>query len=169
MEIIINLIIFLVIIFSVIKRLKDVSEKGEKLEAPPPAVPKTGREEIPKTMEAPRKGPGAREVLKELFKELEEASQGKPLEQVEQAEQVELQQTATPIPIPIYSEDTLERIQEAPIQPTEVDKPLLPDYVKKAPMNKHVPEFQLSFSSSDTVMGIVMSEILGPPVSLKNL
>ena len=167
MEIIINLIIFLVIIFSVIKRLKDVSEKGEKLEAPPPAVPKTGREEIPKTREAPRKEPGAREVLKELFKELEDASQGKPLEQIEQVEQVELQETATPIPI--YSEDTLEQIQEAPARTEEVDKPLLPDYVKKVPKKKPAPEFKLSFSGSDTVMGIVMSEILGPPVSLKNL
>ena len=165
MELIINLIIILVIIFSVLKRLKGTSEKVKELEKPSPAVPKTGRE-------TPQKEPGARGILKELFKELEESSREKPIEQPVAMQRSEQE---TDGHVPSSGEDTFELSQEELIktaqeelsQTTDDRKRDSQDFIQKIPVTKPVKQFHLIFYGPDVVRGIVMSEILGPPVSMR--
>ena len=147
----INLVIVVVIILSVLKRLKDVAKKGEELETPPPAAPSAAPDMVERTDEIPQEEPVERPELPEIFKRLLE--QEKP----DISDEDEFEQEPE-VPEPVMAE---------PIQlPEEIVKPF--SYgLPVIPKEEQTPELKLSFRGSEVVRGIVMSEILGPPVGLK--
>jgi len=145
-EFLINLVIVVVIILAVLKRLKDVAKKGEELEAPPPAAPPAAPDMVERTDEIPQEEPVERPELPEIFKQL--FGQEKP-------------------DIPGEDEFEQEPVIAEPVQlPEKIVKPVtygLPVITKE----EQTPRLKLSFRGSEVVRGIVMSEILGPPVGLK--
>jgi len=150
-ELLINLVIVVVIILSVLKRLKNVSKKGEELETPPPAAPPAAPDMVERTDEISQEEPVERPELPEIFKQL--FGQEKP----DISGEDELKQEPV-VPEPSMAE---------PVQPPEeIVKPVaygLPVIPKK----EQTAELKLSFRGPEVVRGIVMSEILGPPVGLK--
>ena len=142
----INLVIVVVIILSVLKRLKDVAKQGEELEAPPPVAHPAAPDLVERTDEIPQEEPVERPELPEIFKQLFE--QEKP---------------------DISGEDEIEQepVIAEPVQlPEEIVKPVAYG-LPVIPKEEQTPELKLSFRGSEVVRGIVMSEILGPPVGLK--
>jgi len=150
-EFLINLVIVVVIILAVLKRLKDVAKKGEELEAPPPAAPPAAPDMVERTDEIPQEEPVERPELPEIFKQL--FGQEKP---------------------DIPGEDEFEQKPEVP-EPVMAEQFQPPEEIAKPvayglpviPKEEQTPRLKLSFRGSEVVRGIVMSEILGPPVGLK--
>lgn len=148
MELIINLIIVFVIIFSILKRVQEVGKKGEELKVPPDIPP---------------------ESLSEQIKELKNLMQPE-LEEVTQASE------------PVLTEEgTIERVHAEFTEPEVAPEPETPalyeepvpmikrpvSYKKIIPRKKVSQRYILSFGGSEVVRGIIMSEILGKPVSMR--
>ena len=148
MELIINLIIVFVIIFSILKRVQEVGKKGEELKVPPDIPP---------------------ESLSEQIKELKNLMQPE-LEEVTQASE------------PVLTEEgTIERVHAEFTEPEVAPEPETPalyeepvpmikqpvSYKKITPRKKVSQRYILSFGGSEVVRGIIMSEILGKPVSMR--
>ena len=164
MELLINLIIIFVIFAAILKRFKEVAKKGEELGSSPPAAPEVEPEIVGRKVDVPRKEPGPGQVLKKLFEELGEVTLERP---PEQAEPKDIMKQTTVLRGDVLEQpwELPEQIVEESVQPSEIIQP--PVSYSKAAVSKEKPvsRFQLSFSGSEVVRGIVMSEILGPPVS----
>ena len=146
MELIINLIIIIVIVASILKRLKSVASKAEELETPPPVAPP----DVPEVMKR----------MRDVFPEKPTAP-AVPQEKEEQPA--------------VFTEDLFEREQpEFQVPVIEEVVQAAEEILRRAPLRKvTIPEeepklrIKLSFSGPEVVKGIVMSEILSPPVSLR--
>ena len=164
MELFINLIILFFIFFTVFKRFKEVGKKQAEIKVPQSRHPGQVTEVEPIT-----------QVLKEL---------GHRLEHVEQADM----EAGKSSPEPIFSDnDRFEEMQPEYAEPEafessesipepdlfpgveehfpEVTKP--PGYGKVMTGKKGKRRYSLGFGGPEVVRGILMSEILGPPVSLR--
>ena len=148
MELIINLIIIFVIIFSVLKRIQEVAKKGEELKVPPDIPPETLSEQI--------------KELKNLMQpELEEV---KPISEPVLPEEVTIEK--------VHAEFTEPEVVPEPEIPAFIEEPFPVieepvSYKKITPRKKVSQRYILSFRGSEVVRGIIMSEILGNPVSMR--
>jgi len=149
MEVLINLIIIFIVIVTVLKRIQVLGKKQEEIKVPPasPPVPFPELAEELKRLEKP----GEEEIkpvgeripsIKEVFEKI----------QTEFAEPEISFETEIPPPV------------EEPIP--EVLQPIF--YEKAVRRKKAAPSITLKFSGSELVRGIIMREILGPPVSTQN-
>ena len=164
MELFINLIILFFIFFTVFKRFKEVGKKQEEIKVPQSRHPGQVTEVEPIT-----------QVLKEL---------GHRLEYGEQADR----EAGKSSPEPIFSDnDRFEEMQpeyDEPVafEPSEIipEQDLLPEGEERIPEVTKSPDhgkvmagkegerrYSLRFGGPEVVRGILMSEILGPPVSIR--
>ena len=150
----INIIIIFIIIVSVFKRLQGIAKKGGEIKVPPasPPVPfpemtekyETPEESAQEKMEEPVRKPAlsGEEILKEIFR-------------------VHTEPKATfeheIIPVPPLPEQV-----EEPVSMVEQPLP-----ARKAAPREKEKSYTLHFGGSELVRGILMSEILGTPVSLR--
>ena len=161
MEYIIQIVIIIFIFLALIKRIKEIAEKGGEIKAPPVSPPVSQ--------------PEMTEELNRRFVETEEEAvkpEDKPVLSVEDIfekfarEYVEPETSHEPEITP-----ESEIIPEAEITP-EVEKPV-PEVVmsllqaRAAPLKAAPTGVKLNFGGSGLVTGILMSEILGPPVALR--
>ena len=145
MDRIIQLIIIVVIFASIVKRMQQVAQKGEELEAPPPVSPP---------------------VTPPMVKRLQDVFQELSGERVEQEVMEEKPVTDTG--------DFRERQTEFPESVVEETLPIPEDVLQPVsyrdvgiPKAKQKQEIKLGFKGPEVVRGIIMSEILGPPVSMR--
>ena len=106
---------------------------------------------VERTDEIPQEEPVERPELPEIFKQLFE--QEKP----DISGEDELEQEPE-VPEPVMAESV--QPPEEIVKPVAYGLPVIPK-------EEQAPELKLSFRGSAVVRGIVMSEILGPPVGLK--
>jgi hypothetical protein len=149
-----NLIIILVIVITVLKRLREVEKKGKELGGPPPVAPPLPWEPAAPPQTAPQP------VLE------------RPVPQTEAAETFEEER-----PEPVFTFEDMFEEEKTPAEPESVFKeeivyppeeliPVIP-LVERQPQIVKIPTLNLSFSRSEVVRGIVMSEILRPPLALR--
>jgi len=143
----INIAIVLIIIFSIIKRMKETAQKAEELDKPPPQQPLSDEK------------PSLAQKIQDWSKQFEmqlEAPEPKerPGADIESLEQSNMEEFTG-----IVSEETQQLSEE--IQLTPSPQPY------SEPLIKRKPQIQLRFSGSDIVQGIIMSEILSQPVGLR--
>ena len=164
MELFINLLILFFIFFTVFKRFQKIAKKKEEIKVPPspPHGPATETETIT-------------DVLKELGRRLEHVEEintetvkppGEPILPDEGWIEEMQPEYAEPVP------DELPEISpEAEVYPqAEEPVPVIikpPDHVKSAARKKGKRQYALQFGGPEVVRGILMSEILGPPVSMR--
>ena len=151
MDLIIQLIIVVVIVASIVKRMQQVAKKGEELEEPPPAAPPV----TPPMVERPLMPVQRVEEVEKPVKQAEPSGMLKELRELFQQE----------IPEPV--------VEEVPLAPEEfppVSEDILqPVSYRDVVIPKKEPGllFSLSFTGTEAAKGIVMSEVLGPPVSMR--
>ena len=162
MELIINLIIVFIIIFSILRRVQEVGKKGEEIKVPPDIPPESLSEQI--------------KELKNLMQpELEEVTQvSEPVLTEEGAiEKVHAEFTEPEVapepetpalfeePVPVVEEQIPVIVEPVPM----IKQPV--SYKKITPRKKVSQRYILSFGGSEVVRGIIMREILGSPVSMR--
>ena len=163
MELLINLLILFVIIFTVFKRLQQVAKKQEEIKTQPSSHPGPVTEIKPLS-----------EVIKELSHKLEHREEwiemkeptGEPVlleeGQFEEIQPEFVEPSTSQIP---------EMVPEAPflLKPEEPAEEILqpPKSRKVAVRKKEILAYSLRFGGPEVVKGIIMSEILGPPVSIR--
>ena len=155
MELIINLVIVFIIVFSILKHLQEVGKKGEELKVPPDIPPESLSEQIKK--------------IKDLTQhELEEV---KPVSESVLTEEEIFEKIHAEFTEPeVAPEPETSALIKEPVSmiwepvPT-IKKPV--SYRKIIPRKKVSQRYTLSFGGSEVVRGIIMSEILGKPVSMR--
>jgi len=178
-EIIINLIIIIAIVLSVLKRLQDVSKKSEEIKKPqrrPPAKPTATRTAptaqqsgAPDTAGRPGGEPmkqRPRSIIEELIKELQPVPETRPATTAEAPEAADEPS--------VFGEDTWEMKDkefaasafESRGTDNEFREPGTGERALSIEERAHIG-LKLDFTGPDLVRGIVMREILGPPVSLR--
>lgn len=162
-EVLINIVIVFIIVASALKRMREVTAKSREITKPPTAptvVPARAEEETASPRpsgsqswrtEKPEPGPmeTRRYVLRDILESLNEAAE--PEENDAEAAFEQLKPSASPERIPASAYETAVR----PLAGRNV----------AAGAKKHPRMFGLE--KNDVTKGIVMSEILGPPVSLR--
>ena len=157
MELIINLIIVFIIIFSLYKRFQEVSKKGSEIKPPTKSIPEPSPEMVDELKRITQK---EEEVIKE-----EVVEETQPVPSSEDIFEKLRQEFAEP---ETFSEPSY--VPEAAI-PEQTEEPV-PEIVQTIDYSKDVPRkkerrYVLKFGGSELVNGILMSEILGKPVSLR--
>lgn len=149
MEVLINLIIIFIVIVTVLKRIHEVAKKRDEITVPPasPTGPFPELAEELKRMEKPEE-----EEIKPM------SEQVPPEEEIFEKIQPEFAEPE------IFLEPEIPPQIEEPVP--EVVQPIF--YEKAVPRKKAASGLTLSFSGSEVVKGIIMREILGPPVSMQN-
>ena len=155
MELIINLIIVVVIVFSILKRVQEVAKKGEELKVPPDIPPETLSEQIKKF----------KDLMQPELEEVESVSESVLTEEniFEKAHK----EFAEP---EVFSEPEIPAFIEEPVPVVEKTIPVFKkpvSYKKIIPRKKVSKGYILKFGGSEVVRGIIMSEILGKPVSMR--
>ena len=152
LELLINLIIIFVIFAAILKRMQEVAKKGRELKTPPPVIPPVPPKTIRKDMKVK---PGPPQWLP--------AQEEKPPVEPEK-------------PV-VFGEDLWEQHPEEEFIVPATEEILQPEaeLVQQIPyrgIEESVRERDIiSYSDmkgSELVKGIIMSEILGPPLSLRN-
>ena len=162
MELIINLIIVFIIIFSILKRVQEVGKKGEELKVPPDIPPETLSEQI--------------KELKNLVQP--EPEEVKPVSEPVLQEEITIEKVHAEYAEPEAApEPETPAIIEEPVPVVEEQIPVIGEpvpmikqpvsYKKVIPRKKVSQRYILSFGGSEVVRGIIMSEILGKPVSMR--
>ena len=160
MEWLINLVIIFIVFLAIFKRIQEVAKKGGEIMGPPgsPPVPSREAAEEFRTVEQP--------VEEEIILHREEMQPKREpslsIEDIfEKLRGGYVQPEVQPEP-EITPEEELppevEQVVPAPAEPF-VD-------MKITPLRK-TPGFALQFTGPDLVRGILMREILGPPLSLR--
>lgn len=165
MELIVNLIIVFVVIFSILKRMQDVANKGKELGTPQKVPPKgfSGQAK------------GTRDIMRSEETESESGEEVAPptpkkitIEEVFR-KFAEQQMPFPPKPEPFY-EPEKPAFMETPFF-TEEHPPVITEEVprkkRKPPEKKRARPLFLHFEGTDLVRGILMSEILGSPIALR--
>jgi len=167
-ELIINIAIILFIIFSVLKRTQEVSKKSQDIKKPPetsrpplqrrPASPvqqETARRETPtatrtETILRQDKPAGEKPLWRQMLEELD------IYPETERTVKKEAQEAG---------ERVVAEVKKAKESPKPVIATVnIPDEYEPKPLH----QLKLHFAGDDLVRGIVMSEILGQPVSMKH-
>jgi len=149
MEVLINLVIIFIVIVTVLKRIQELAKKQGEIKIPPasPPVP------FPELFEEP------------VHPEKLEEEEIKPVsERVSSLEEVFEKIRPEFVEPEISLEPEIPTPAEEPV--LAVEQPIL--YEKAVTRRKVTPGLTLHFSGSELVSGIVMREILGPPVSMQN-
>ena len=149
MEVLINLVIIFIVIATVLKRIQELGKKQGEIKIPPasPPVPLPGlfEEQVhPEKLEEEEIKP-----VSEWAPSLEEVFEKIRPEFVEPEIYIE-PEISPPVKVPV----------------PEVVQPIF--YEKTVPRKKAASGVTLNFSGSELVRGIIMREILGPPVSMQN-
>jgi len=149
MEVLINLVIIFIVIATVLKRIQELGKKQGEIKVPPasPPVP------FPELTEEPVRQEKSEE---EEIKPVREWAPS--LEEVFEKIQPEFVEPE------IFLEPEIPLQIEEPVP--EVVQPIF--YEKAVPRKKAASGVTLNFSGSELVRGIIMREILGPPVSMQN-
>ena len=146
----INLIIIFVIFVAIMKRVQEVTKKAQELKTQPPVTPPI----FPKAILEPT--------------EERPSPQWQPSQELKPSVEQE-----KPV---VFREDLWEHLKEELPEP-EVEETFQPpvEFVQKVPyqevlksVREHEPRLYFSFSGSELVKGIIMSEILGQPLSLRS-
>jgi hypothetical protein len=167
MEVIFNLIIILVVVFTVMKRLQEVAQKGVDIKQPPLTRP-------------PAPSGTTMSSSREMTTEYTTTEPEQPLpqrpspfplrEMVETMERQYRYITEPPLPpVPVMRyEPAAEDAFEA-VAPSAAPKLLQRQVVASAPQRGTAPNrhLVLAFNSETVLNGMIMSEILGPPVALR--
>jgi len=149
MEVLINLVIIFIVIATVLKRIQELAKKQEEIKIPPASPPMP----FPELAEEPVRP----EKLEE--EEIKPVSEWAPLlEEVFEKIRPEFVEPE------IYIEPEISPPVKVPVP--EVVQPIF--YEKAVPRKKAASGVTLNFSGSELVRGIIMREILGPPVSMQN-
>ncbi len=178
-DIIINVVILFIIIMSLLKRVKEISKKGDEVkkmpEGPPDPLAETIKTEkqrakeqsepvrrsIREVFDEPRRGPAAPKQerpeappatpsLEDVFKRLS----GEIIPEVQQTQSE-----------PVAPEPQVPKPEPEPVpEPPSVRIPK----VRKTYVQPRNQSPVLSFEGSEVVRGIIMGEILGPPVSMRS-
>ena len=165
MELIINLLILFFIIFTVFKRLQQVAKKQEEIKTPPSSYPGPVTEIGPLS-----------EVIKELSQKLEHREEwievkeqpGEPVLSEEEQEQFEEIQPEFVEPSTYQIPELVPEVTVLPQTEEPVEEILQPPESRKvAARKKEKLAYPLRFGGPEVVKGIIMSEILGPPVSMR--
>ena len=182
MELIVNLIIVFAIIISILKRFNETAGKSDEIRTPRRPPPEAlseqmnrgGKKASPESQTEPvPKNEPERVTIEEVFKRfLDQQPPPKP----DPASKPEPVHTSEPAyePMSYYepaktvetdsSDDSLELPPVA--LPSEMPEPLPQEWEKTQRINLAGNQF-LNFKAPDVIRGIVMSEILGPPVSTR--
>ena len=175
MDWIINLIIVFVIVISVLKRMQDVAKKGETLGAPiptPPVIDRNGTDH-PAHQEAPK--PTAQDIFRELFPEM--ADSREEMEKPYTARKWEPEKDFHE-PVPVVKVQKEEAISE-PAANFEKASASLESYMKALSAKSESLEngyalkatgcsiLPARFKGNELARGIVLKEILGEPVALR--
>ncbi len=189
MELLINLLILFFIFFTVFKRFQKIAKKQEEIKVPPspPHGPATKTETITDVLkELGRRMEQGVEVDSETFKPSAEPVHpyGRRMEQGVEVDSETFKPSAEPDhpyghrigetqrefaePVPV---EPAEIFSDAEVYP-QVEEPVpviieQPDYMKVNTYKKGKKQYALQFEGSEVVKGILMSEILGTPVSMR--
>ncbi len=149
MEVLVNLIIIFIIVITVLKRIQEVNKKQGEITVPPTSPP------VP--------FPKLTEELKRRIKPVEDEI--KPSE-----EQILSQEDVFEKIQPVFVEPKISIKQKFARQVEELFSVVTePDFYEKVvPKIKAYSALKLKFSGSELIRGIIMREILGPPVSMQN-
>jgi len=164
MDVIINLIIFLIVVITILKRLQEVARKGTEIKEP-----------SPEPQPLPIDGPVAREIIAEMPEEYPQPAAPAPVPVEEKPRTQSMRELFERLerryydiiepPVP-QTEDTFESGREK----KDISRR---GYAKQAAIDRAAPSVEsaalpaLSFKASSVVNGIIMSEILGPPTGLR--
>ena len=149
MEVLINLVIIFIVIATVLKRIQELAKKQEEIKVPPASPP------------LPFPGLFEEQVHPEKLDEEEI----KPVNEWALSEEMVSEEIQPEFVEPeIYIEPEISPPVEVPV--AEVVQPIL--YEKAVRRKKAASGVTLKFSGSELVSGIIMREILGPPVSMQN-
>ena len=153
MDLIIQLIIIVVIVASIMKRMQEVAKKGKELEEPPPVSPPAEPQMVKR--------------LQDVFKELSDDRTGQEVMEKEPVTEIRDFRERQPE----FAEPVVE---EVPLVPEEGFCPVSEDIIQPVSYRKfdiskvkQKQGLQLSFKGPEVVRGIIMSEVLGPPVSMR--
>lgn len=173
-DILINVVILFIIIMSLLKRVQEISKKGDEVKKVPEGPPDPLAETIKKAKQrAKEQSEPVRRSIREVFDEPRREPAAPKPERPEPP-------PATPSLEDIFkrlSGETIPEVQQTqpePVVPELEPEPFPEPPAVKTPRvrKKYVqPRNQapaLSFEGSDVVRGIIMGEILGPPVSMRS-
>ncbi len=181
-EFIINAAIVFFIIYSVLKRGKDVARKAEDIKKQPSgAAPGQGTSTSKKTM--PRQNAQKPNVLKDIFEELEKQFSPIPQEnrtrrvkktrsvlselaEAEREIQARAKQTVHEIETSFESIQESDEFREVEYVPVQHQRLKIKDQELKAERNSPVAD--LSFEGPELVKGMIMSEILAAPLAMRD-
>jgi len=167
-ELIINLIIVVFVVASVLKKFREIAEKGKELDKAPPVPPTAGpdlsdhaRGYIEEEAAEPE-APAWPETHEPAVPAVPEMAVGEERRYVEDMwEKMASAESATP---EFTFPDVGAATEETPPKRYE---PPIPACRFTVPDEKTSMRIDLGFSGEDVVRGIVMSEILGTPVALR--
>ena len=179
MDVLINLVILLVIVASLLKRVKEITQKGEEVKRVPEGPPDPLAETIKEARErSEMRQDTERRSIRDVF---EESGHEQPVESPPVTETPSAPPTLEDIFKRLAGEIAPESRQPVP-EPMAVEPPP-PEPVPAEPLTEPPPisEYKpprqkakpkartggLSFDGPEVVRGIILSEILGPPVSLR--
>lgn len=177
MEVVINLIILFIIFITIMKRIQEVSKKGQDLRKPlsSPGEPQPGETAPMDDYEDVRRPVTVfDEIPEEEEKEIYEPSwDNKPTE-----EEIFEKKPAEPPAPPFIREPESVFAQSAVINSAEIykteksnifDESIYKTHRNASVLNREdfVPAYRLNLRGHELVKGIILSEILGPPVSMK--
>jgi hypothetical protein len=176
LNLLINIIIVIVIFVSIMKRIQEVSKKGQDLRKPlsSPGETHPGKTAPVDDYEDVRRPITVFDEIPEEEKEVfEPVWDDKPNEE----EIFEKKQTETYVPPQLRVPETI-FVKPADISSEEIYKTeksnIFDESIYKAHRNAgvlnredFVPAYRLNLRGQDLVKGIILSEILGPPASMK--
>jgi hypothetical protein len=171
MELIVNVIIVLVVIVSIFKRIQEVAGKGEELSAPRKVPPEALSEQMERVEDFQRsvqeeQDPGSGEdtgprvpervTIEDVFRKFAEQRAPQRLE-------------TAPVPVPFHEPEkpVLDDVYDLSSEQHPAIPPPVPRKRIDSRVNIPVRSPLLNFGGPEVVRGVVMSEILGTPVSMR--
>lgn len=170
MDKLINLVIIFIIFISIFKRLREVALKQQEIQKPREPSPLPGpfvETELPEgavDMEPEEMVPSIETMPTEQVVPLEEMIERRIREVIEPEMSREIE-----LPVEEVSSWPLEEQVSEPlpeVQPVAAVRPV--GLVKKPPAPRRKSRTVLDFGSPGVIRGILMREILGPPVALRD-
>jgi hypothetical protein len=158
MALLINLIIIFIVIYTVLKRVQEISKKGGEIKVPPASPPITFPEFAE---EQPR-----RTIFYPEPEETPVEPVGESAPSREETFETYQKETAEP---EVFSEQAVSYYPELSYRsekPVPTERTPKPAIQEKTPA-KPVPPLVLRFNTSELVRGFLMGEILGVPVSIR--
>jgi len=179
MEVLINVVILFIIIVSLLKRVQAVSKKGDEVkrvpEGPPDPLAETIKEAQRRSEMQERMN---RRTIREVFEEPERQPAAPPIQQEEipsgPPSLEDIFRRITDEIRPDIQEMAPEPVKEEMFPSEQVSEPVPEPQYDSTPSKRFMAARRrkhpvgLSFKGPEVVRGIVLSEILGPPVALRS-